>query len=626
MSRKTIVFHFPAFLLFVLFLPAQAQTSPDDLLAKVQQQGQILVIAELELGAEFQAEGRLASAAADRQRSRIAQTGNRLVAELADTNASVNRRFQTIPAVSLKVDKEALELLYRSDVVKAVRENRLSAPSLIQSTPLVGAPGVWSQGHDGSGWTVVILDTGIDGTHPFFKAPNNSSRIVAEACFSNAGGYAGGTSLCPNGSHEQFGAGAAEAKTPVCDNGSLCDHGTHVAGISAGYSSGNRKGVAPAAGIIAIQVFTRLDDYNYCNGRPSCVMSFTDDQLAALDYVNGFLRNSHNLASVNMSLGGGGSSVYCDQAEGDLKLAIDNLRSNGIATVIANGNDGRTGEIGAPACISSSVAIGSSDKQDNISDFSDVASIMDLFAPGSDISSSINGGNYAALGGTSMAAPHVAGAWALLKQAKPSAGVDEILAALANTGKPISDNRYGGWVTRPRIRINHALDELLGGNLLVCGSINKSLAPNYDGSTFNFATGQFGTHSEYRPDDINLYLANGSMHAYWFGDWTHRAVGAVADSSGEFAVLQPGTTVGPSSNFATAPMPMTKWLSGAEGYLGMAFENKNSGLLNYGWIQMSTSSPNGYPASWGSYCYDKTGAAITVSQSGDLIFDDRFER
>src|SRR5699024_12444905 len=130
---------------------------------------------------------------------------------------------------------------------------------------------------------------------------------------------------------------------------------------------------------------------------------------------------------------------------------------------------GRPGESCAPQCISAVAPIGCSDKQDNTSDFSEGASIMDLFAPGSDISSSINGGNYAALGGTSMAAPHVAGAWALLKQAKPSAGVDEILAALANTGKPISDNRYGGRVTRPRPRINHALDELAGGTLMVRG-------------------------------------------------------------------------------------------------------------------------------------------------------------
>lgn len=140
-----------------------------------------------------------------------------------------------------------------------------------------------------------------------------------------------------------------------------------------------------------------------------------------------------------MSLGGGGSSSYCDSSSSGTKQAIDNLRSAGIATVIANGNAGRTNVISSPACISTSIAVGNTTKNDTVSPTSDVAEIMDLFAPGAGINSSMNGGAYAALSGTSMAAPHVAGAWALMKEAAPNASVSNILSAFDQTGKPITD-------------------------------------------------------------------------------------------------------------------------------------------------------------------------------------------
>src|SRR5262249_17387926 len=74
-----------------------------------------------------------------------------------------------------------------------------------------------------------------------------------------------------------------------------------------------------------------------------------------------------------------------------------------------------------------------------------------------DIKSSIIGTGYEYFGGTSMAAPHVTGAWAVLKQAKSTATVAEILAALQSTGKPIPDTRAGGTVTKQRINIRNAL-------------------------------------------------------------------------------------------------------------------------------------------------------------------------
>src|SRR5438445_11139467 len=89
-----------------------------------------------------------------------------------------------------------------------------------------------------------------------------------------------------------------------------------------------------------------------------------------------------------------------------------------------------------------------------------VTPFMSLFAPGDEILSSVTGGGYAVLSGTSMATPHVAGSWAVLKQAAPNATVDQMLGALQSTGVPITDTRSGTPVTRPRIRVDLALDQL----------------------------------------------------------------------------------------------------------------------------------------------------------------------
>jgi subtilisin family serine protease len=71
--------------------------------------------------------------------------------------------------------------------------------------------------------------------------------------------------------------------------------------------------------------------------------------------------------------------------------------------------------------------VGSTNKDDTVSAFSNVASFLSLFAPGDSITSSVTGGTYASESGTSMATPHVAGAWAVLHQAAPTASVSDVL-------------------------------------------------------------------------------------------------------------------------------------------------------------------------------------------------------
>ena len=161
-----------------------------------------------------------------------------------------------------------------------------------------------------------------------------------------------------------------------------------------------------------------------------------------------------------MSLGGSvkfTDTASCDAANPSRKAAIDQLRSAGIATVISSGNSGYVDGLAAPACISSAIAVGATTKADAVSSFSNAASFLSLLAPGSSIVSSVPGGGFASLSGTSLAAPHVAGAWAVLKGRRPTASVAEILAALRDTGLPIADERSPGSPVFPRIRVDQAI-------------------------------------------------------------------------------------------------------------------------------------------------------------------------
>ncbi len=452
----------------------QETDSPQDhlltgqmLLERAYQEGSVPVIIKLRLPA-YAPEGALPSTAAVAgQRADISQTQTRMLAQLSAYDIKQVKQYKYLPLLAMRLDAVGLRATLADSKVEAVYEDRLVRPSLAESTPLIGATTAWQQGFAGNGQVVAILDTGVDKNHPFL-----TGKVVDEACFSTTNTQYGVQTVCPNGQSRQTGAGAG-APCQADD----CEHGTHVAGIAAGRGAAF-SGVARDAKIIAVQVFSATDD---------SVSAFFSDIALGLEHVYE-QRGRFNIAAVNMSLGGGRYTGYCDSST-PLKPFIDLLRSVGIATVIASGNESYKDSVSAPACISSAISVGATSKQDSVANFSNSAPILNLLAPGVSINSSVPDGGFEHLNGTSMATPHVVGAFAVLRSKAPTASVDTLLNALRNTGVTVTDAANG--LRKPRIQVDAALNALDSGG---AGSLRVTPATGLSAS--GPASGPFSPTSQ----------------------------------------------------------------------------------------------------------------------------------
>ncbi len=464
MKVNQLVIVSTVFCLIVAVIPSLGFSNSNDtqLLARANSMGTIRVIVGLNM--EYQPEGMLSSAQdVQLQHAAISQAQVDLLDRFSGYNISNSKQFATIPYISIETDAAALEAMLNDPDITNIQEDIPVPANLNQSIPFINADDVHIPGHDGSGWAVAILDTGVRKTHEFL----DSGKVVSEACYSSnrtgtdlSGNPYVSTTVCPNGLTNSTLSGSGAACNTGTD-GAGCFHGTHVAGIAAGIGGTDADtGVAPGADIISIQVFSSFEGAAYCSsyGKTNpCVLTWSTDQILALERVY-FLRNSIDIAAVNMSLGGGYEDSHCDASEAARKAAIDNLRTAGIATVISSGNKFYDGAVGTPACISTAITVGATpDNANTVADYSNHADMVDLMAPGSNImsSASYTDTSYFQTGGTSMAAPHVAGAFAVMKGVHPSWTVSEIETQLENTGVDVT--RAG--VTKPRIDLWEAIED-----------------------------------------------------------------------------------------------------------------------------------------------------------------------
>ncbi len=512
-------------------------TSYSGLLSMAQSDGSVRVI--VKLAGSFEKDANLSKKRATAQRNQIAEKQDALQKALAGKQVSHVKKFKHIPFIAMRVDANGLAALQANPNVESVEEDVYRFPSLASSIPVIGADTAWASGYTGTGWTVAILDTGVDSSHTFL-----TGKVVAEACYSSTDARSSVTTVCPNGQSSQTGTGAGAN----CASGTYgCDHGTHVAGIATGKGT-SFSGVAKEANVIALQVFSSMSSVIDCGGvaYSPCAVAYDSDIILALEYVYS-LRNTYNIASVNMSLGGGSYTTYCDTSS--MKPAIDNLKAVGIATAVASGNDYSSTTISSPACISSAVSVGATTDADAVATYSNSASILTLLAPGSAIKSSVPGGTYQSWNGTSMATPHVAGTWAVLKQASSTGTVDTLLSTLQTTGKSITDTRNS--VVVSRIDVNAAVTSLAGGGggggttnpgyntvwFMNSATYTESSLPAVAGTNWNVVgVGDFSGDGK---DDIFWHSTAGNT-GIWYMNGTSYTIQAMPDISTDWSVISTG--------------------------------------------------------------------------------------
>jgi subtilisin family serine protease len=426
------------------------------------------------------------------------------------------KRMAFSPMFGIVATADEVEQLAADPRVVRIHEDGLSYPSLIETLPLIGMPAAYAQGATGNNSRVAVLDTGARRSHEFL-----SSRIVAAACFSSTTGAPNNsTSLCPEGANESTTLDSAND----CDSATIygCGHGTHVSGIAAGFNTNQQAGepphgVARNALIVSINVFSQFPR-SACGSLPTqytggCVASFVSDQIRGLEHVY-TLRNTARIDAVNMSLGGGRFFDYCD--EDARKPIIDLLlRQPGTATVIAAGNNGYSNSVAAPACISSAVTVASSTKQDARSSFSNWGHMIDLVAPGTSILAPYVDGDsdtgYASLSGTSMAAPHVAGAMAALRSRYPGEFLFKANWAFELSGLSITSSG----VTKPRIRVPEAVAMMEGEQNFA--PVNDNFADRLTIPGFGRAYGRnsLATVESGEPDHDNSDSINSGRSVWW---------------------------------------------------------------------------------------------------------------
>ena len=403
------------------------------------------------------------------------ELGKRKIKENIEEKIGEKIRHDFGNEIAIEVSKEELIELNNNPDVKSIIIDKPIQAFLQDSIPLINATSVWpirisNYNITGIDETICILDTGINFMHPDLIGKNKTCIIncITEDCVENC--------------------------SIADDNG----HGTHVAGIVA--ANGGRKGAAIGAKLIGVKA---LD---------SSGQGTTSDIDAGIDWC---IANSltYNISVISMSLGTDCDltpqycyNTYCDVEWVSTATRIDNATSRNISVIIATGNDYNKTHISSPACIKNATAVGATNKDDTIASYSNRNNLTDLIAPGTSISSTSNSGGYESRTGTSMAAPHVAGAFVLIReffrlQNNRVPTPLEILTILNSTGKRINDTSGNG-LNYSRIDIYSALIS------------NDSLAPSVNLTSSDNRTSNFNANLSFSCSANDVLLSNLSLYVW----------------------------------------------------------------------------------------------------------------
>jgi subtilisin family serine protease len=312
-------------------------------------------------------------------------TRNATAALAREYGATVTNTYTaTVRGFAAKLDEAGARRLAADPAVAYVRQDGIARITGTQENATWGLDRVdqrnlpldsrYTYPNTGSGATAYILDTGVHKQHPDLE-----------------GRVADGYDFIDN-----------DGDASDCQG-----HGTHVAG-----TVGSRTwGVAKRVKLVSVRVLN-------CQGSGQY-----SQIIAGIDWV---ARNAVKPAVANMSLGGGADSTVDD--------AVKRAIQAGVTFAVASGNANTNACSTSPARVPEAITVNATDNQDNRSSFSNHGSCTDIFAPGTNITSTRNGGGSTGMSGTSMATPHVAGAVALYLTANPSATPAQVRDALVHNG------------------------------------------------------------------------------------------------------------------------------------------------------------------------------------------------
>ena len=383
----------------------------------------------------------------DAVRSTATQALGEVMDRVSVEDLAVGQVSRLRPTFSARVSRAGLERLLESPRVRFVEEDEVWHVHTLQGRALIGADALYDLGFSGAGGSVAVIDTGVDYNHPAL-----------------------GGGPIPNGKVVYGKDTAANDGDPMdCDG-----HGTAVASIAAGAGwtlLSYAGGVAPGAGILAYKASSDAD----------CGSFFASDVVEAIDDAV-LVRDLHAVVAINISIGGAATEGPCDRTNIAYAAAIDDAVEAGITVVVSSGNEAMKTMLASPGCVSSALSVasvyddasataqsvsycGNEDCTEilctdhrrpakTVTCYSNTNRYLDLFAPSERVYAAALEQTITSFGGTSGAAPYVAGAVALLLEALPGLTPEQLRLLLAVTGEPVTDAASG--VTRPLLDLETA--------------------------------------------------------------------------------------------------------------------------------------------------------------------------